>query len=164
MYAKYCFLALYSCVSIVCHAQKCTSDTLETANDFAFSMITGEDTTLYALSADAVLLCFYDPTCEDCHELMKQLDSLPIIRRLIADKRLIALAVYPEEDTVVWRANTAHVPAGWLNGYDPGVKIILDDLYDFVKLPTLYLLDSKKRFILKNASAEDVEKALKKME
>jgi hypothetical protein len=146
--------------SLICHAQQSVSGVSEQASDFAYTLASGEVKRMYALSAEALLLCFYDPACEDCHALMKQLEDSPVVRQLIDEKRLLVLAVYPEEDVELWEENASHVPVGWINGYDPGVKIILNDLYDFTKLPTLYLLDGQKRYLLKDATAEDVEREL----
>lgn len=154
------YIVICLCFTIACHAQQHGSGLLEQANDFTCTLASGESLKMYDLSAEALLICFYDPSCEDCHALMKRLDASPVIKQMVENKRLLILAVYPEEDMALWLENKSHVPAGWINGYDPGVKIILDNLYDFTKLPTLYLLDGQKRFLLKDATAEEIEKAL----
>ncbi|MDR0758353.1 MAG: thioredoxin family protein [Tannerella sp.] len=160
MYVKCGCIVLWLWFAAVCHAQQSASDAPEQASDFACTLASGEEIRMYSLSAEALLLCFYDPSCEDCHVLMERLDASPVIRRLTGEKKLLTLAVYPEEDGVLWRENSSNVPAGWINGYDPGVKIILDNLYDFTKLPALYLLDRQKRFLLKDATVEEIETEL----
>jgi hypothetical protein len=154
------YIVLWLWFTIACHAQQHVSAALEQANDFTYTLASGESQGMYSLSAEALLICFYDPSCEDCHALMKRLEASPVIKQLTAEKRLLILAVYPEEDVDLWLENKSHVPVGWINGYDPGVKIILDNLYDFTRLPTLYLLDGQKRFLLKDATAEEIEEKL----
>ncbi|MDR1602154.1 MAG: thioredoxin family protein [Tannerella sp.] len=161
MYVKCGYVILWLWFAVVCHAQQSARDTLEQANDFICTLASGEEIRMYSLRAEALLLCFYDPSCEDCHALMKRLDASPVIERLSGAKKLLLLAVYPEEDATLWMANSSHVPAGWINGYDPEVKIILDNLYDFARLPALYLLDGEKRFLLKDATADEIEEELK---
>jgi hypothetical protein len=145
----------------ICHAQQAVSDLSEQARDFAYTLASGEEERMYSLSAEVLLICFYDPSCEDCHAMMKRLAAAPAVKRLTGEKRLVALAVYPEEDVQLWEENRSHVPSGWINGYDPGARIILDDLYDFTGLPAVYLLDGQKRFLLKEATVEAVERVLK---
>ncbi|MDR1780302.1 MAG: thioredoxin family protein [Tannerella sp.] len=163
MNVKLKIAALFVCMTVVCGAKPCHSDQSERANNFTCTLATGGDTTLYSVQAEAVLLFFYDPTCDECHELMARLDESPVITRLIEDKHLIVMAVYPEEDVDVWRENMDYVPETWLNGYDPGAKIILDDLYDFSTLPTLYLLDRQKCYLLKKTTADEVEITLENL-
>jgi hypothetical protein len=160
MYVKCGCIILWLWFAAVCHAQQSVSGVPEQASDFACTLASGEEIRMYSLSSEALLLCFYDPSCEDCHALMKRLDASPVIKQLTGEKKLLMLAVYPEEDVALWRENSSHVPDGWINGYDPGVKIILDNLYDFTKLPALYLLDRQKRFLLKDATVEEVEAEL----
>jgi hypothetical protein len=161
MYVKCGYSVLWLWFTVVCHAQQSVPNAPEKANDFVCTLASGEDIRMYSLSAEALLLCFYDPSCEDCHALMKRLDASPLIKRLAGEKRLLMLAVYPEEDVALWKENSSHVPVGWINGYDPGVRIILDNLYDFTRLPALYLLDGQKRFLLKEATTEDIERELR---
>jgi hypothetical protein len=156
----YGYIISWLCITGVCRAQQSAPGVLKQANDFACTLASGEEIRMYSLRGEALLLCFYDPSCEDCHALMRRLDDSPVVKRLIGEKKLTALAVYPEEDAALWKENSAHVPDGWINGYDPGVRIIMHDLYDFTKLPTLYLLDGQKRFLLEDATAEDVERTL----
>ena len=49
------------------------------------------------------------------------------------------------------------VPQGWTDGCDASERLVRDGVYDLKAMPTLYLLDSGKRVILKDASAEKIE-------
>ena len=52
------------------------------------------------------------------------------------------------------------MPAGWINGYDNGMVITEKRLYNLSAIPSLYLLDSQKRVLIKDgvsvAHIEDV--------
>lgn len=141
----------------ICHAQQ---PALEKANDFVYIQANGEQGTLYALDAEILLLYFYDPTCEDCHRLMEQLDTSPVINRLIAEKRMSVLAVYPEEDMDLWTPYVKQVPSNWINGYDKGATINMKGLFSLTSLPALYLLDKEKHIILQTTAFDDIVRAL----
>jgi cytochrome oxidase Cu insertion factor (SCO1/SenC/PrrC family) len=142
-------------------AQSPASVTPEKANDFTYTLASGKQGTLYALGSEWTLLYFYDPTCEDCHALMERLNASETLNRLMEEKRIRVLAVYPEEDTAVWLEQAEQVPQAWINGYDPGAVIHTEGLYRMTSLPALYLLDRDKNIRLKTASADEVEKELK---
>jgi peroxiredoxin len=156
-------IVLWLCLWLagVSRAQSPVSGTSEKASDFTYTRASGKQGTLYALRSEWILLYFYDPTCEDCHALMEQLNASERLNRLIEKKRIQVLAVYPEEDTAVWLEQAEHVPQTWINGYDKGAVIHTQGLYLMTSLPTLYLLDRDKNIRLKTATADEVENALK---
>lgn len=143
----------------VCHAQQ---RDLEKANDFVYTQVNGVGGTLYTLESEMLLLYFYDPTCEDCHELMEQLNRSGTVCQLIAENRLLILAVYPEEDMDLWMPYTQHVPSNWINGYDQGATINMGGLFLLTSLPTLYLLDREKNIVLRTITFDDIEQELEK--
>ncbi|MDR3261852.1 MAG: thioredoxin family protein [Tannerella sp.] len=155
------YLILYFCLSGICQAQQTVSAPPERATDFTYTLATDRQGTLYAIHSEWILLYFYDPTCEDCHALMERLNASEVINRLIEEKRLQVLAVYPEEDTEAWLEQAKHVPPAWVNGYDKGAVINTKGLYLIKTLPALYLLDRDKNIRLKEATAEEVENELK---
>jgi cytochrome oxidase Cu insertion factor (SCO1/SenC/PrrC family) len=144
-----------------CPAQSPASGTPEKACDFTYTLASGKQGTLYALRSEWILLYFYDPTCEDCHALMERLKASETLKRLIGEKRIRVLAVYPEEDTAVWLEQAEQVPQTWINGYDKGAVIFTEGLYEMTSLPALYLLDRDKNIRLKTAAADEVENELK---
>ena len=153
-----CWIVLF-CVWFagICHAQHIS---LEKANNFVYTQVDGTQHTLYALQSEMVLLYFYDPTCEDCHELMEQLNVSGVVNEMIADNRLSVLAVYPEDDMGVWEPYLSHVPSTWINGYDKGAIVHSEGLYHFTSLPTLYLLDKEKNICVQTTSFDAVEQEL----
>ncbi|MDR1102521.1 MAG: redoxin domain-containing protein [Tannerella sp.] len=142
-------------------AQSPVSGTPERASDFTYTLASGRQGTLYALRSEWILLYFYDPTCEDCHALRERLNASETLNRLIGEKRLRVLAVYPEDVTGEWREQAEEMPPTWINGYDRGAVINTDGLYLMTSLPALYLLDRDKNIRLETAKADEVEKELK---
>lgn len=159
MVLKRWIMLLYLWLPVVCYAQQ---QGLERANDFIYTQANGTEENLYSLESEIVLLYFYDPTCEDCHELMEQLNASETVNKLLAGKRLQILAVYPEEDMDIWMPYTQHVPATWINGYDKGATINIEGLFLLTSLPTLYLLDEEKNIILQTTTFHDIEQELGK--
>jgi peroxiredoxin len=147
-------------LSGICRAQQTVSGQPERASDFTYTLASGEQGTLYAIHSEWVLLYFYDPDCEDCHALMERLNDSDALNRLIREKRIQVLAVYPEEDTARWLEQAEHLPETWINGYDKGAIINTEGLYLIKSLPALYLIDKEKRIRLKEATAEEVENEL----
>ena len=150
------------CLWIVnfCSAQLPDVGNLERANDFTYTLASGEQHTLYALQSNMVLLYFYNPTCEDCHLLMSQLEASNIVNRLIDGKKLIVLAVYPDDDTETWNKYADHIPQQWINGYDKDIKILTEGIYLINRFPTLYLLDKDKMICKKDLTFKELENAL----
>jgi len=161
MYAKIGLIVISIWASNICHAQQSNSGCLERANDFTYTLVSGEQNTLYTLLSDMVLLYFYDPTCEDCHVMMNQLESSEIVNRLINDTKLTVLAIYPDDDMDTWSNYADHIPSQWINGYDQGVKIHTEGIYLIHRFPTLYLLDSEKMIRMKEMTFEELENALR---
>lgn len=112
----------------------------------------GKPGTLYNVKADYLLLFFYNPDCHACKEITEQLSGDPLIGRMMSDKKLKILAVYPDEDLEAWRKHIPDVPAAWINSYDNTVSLKNDEIYDLKAIPTLYLLDKTKKVILKDVT------------
>ena len=118
----------------------------EIATDFEYTLANGNRGRLHNVRAEGIVLFFNNPDCPDCMRvkgILEQL-NLPGIR---------VVAIYPDDDLDRWRA--AEFPAGWINGYN-NTTLRTSSLYDLKAIPTLYLLDSEKRILLKDADVESV--------
>lgn len=62
------------------------------------------------------------------------------------------VAVYIDNEAEAWKS--ASYPPAWLSVYAP--EIDQQDLYNIKALPTLYLLDTQKRVLLKDVRLEKV--------
>ena len=160
MYTRLVYIVICLWIVNICPAQQSNSNSLEQANDFTYTLASGEQHTLYALQSDMVLLYFYDPTCDDCHLLMSQLETSNIVNRLIDCKKLTVLAVYPEDDIETWNEYADHIPPQWINGYDKGVKIHTEEIYIINQFPTLYLLNREKMVRMKEMTFAALESEL----
>ena len=160
MYSRLVYIVICLWIVNICPAQQSNSNSLEQANDFTYTLASGEQHTLYALQSDMVLLYFYDPTCDDCHLLMSQLETSNIVNRLIDCKKLIVLAMYPEDDIETWNEYADHIPPQWINGYDKGVKIHTEEIYIINQFPTLYLLNREKMVRMKEMTFAALESEL----
>lgn len=132
------------------------------ANNFSYTLASGQTSALYDLQSDFTLLMFSNPGCPTCEAVTAQLDRSSAIndalsRNSSARKMLTILTLYPDQDLEEWLAHLPEMPSEWLHAYDKGLQITNQRLYDIKAIPTLYLLDSNKRVILKDTSIEAIE-------
>lgn len=127
------------------------------AADFSFLGRDGCQRRMSQLEAEYTLLYFYDPTCDECERVKTQLASSPTICTMVRSGRLTVLSV-SVAGGAAWRGMA--VPQGWTDGCDASERLVRDGVYDLKAMPTLYLLDSGKRVLLKDASAGQVEARL----
>ena len=121
------------------------------AADFPFTTQAGEEGHLYGVQSPYILLFFHDPNCEECQYVKKQLESQ---HAHFAQKGVQVVAVYIDDEVEAWQK--AQYPSAWLSVYAP--EIDKQDLYNIKALPTLYLLDTQKRVLLKDVRLEEVSK------
>lgn len=124
--------------------------------DFKFCDRYGREHTLYEIKAGHILLFFSNPGCEACMEIIEMLKNDPKVNGMIADGSLSVLNIYIDEDIQAWRDYMPVYPDTWYNGFDPDFVIRTDMLYNVRAIPSLYLLDSDKVVLLKDAVAEKV--------
>lgn len=112
--------------------------------------------TLSGTQADYLVLYFNDPDCESCQQEMPVAYAMATLRHPAVG----VLLVNTEKEQGVGAINDQPLPDNWIDGYDPGQAITARQLYFLPAMPSLYLLDSQKRVILKDASLEDIERYL----
>ena len=131
------------------------------ANDFRYTLASGASGTLYGLKAEYVLLFINNPGCPMCREIREAITSSPMLSEMIERGRLKVLALYPDEDLAEWREYRDHIPAAWINAYDKGCVIREKSLYDLHAIPAMYLLDSRKRVLVKDSvEVADIEEVI----
>lgn len=131
------------------------------AADFGFVLRSGQRMTLKELKADYVLLFLNDPECDACRKIKEDMVTSDIIASWKDSGRMKVLSVCIEGETEGWK----HIPApgGWMDACDVDRRLLEDDLYDLRNLPAIYLLDSDKKVLLKNATLERLELFLKQL-
>ncbi len=108
------------------------------AQDFEYMDGTTKKT-LRRTEGEYILVFFHDPYCRDCRRMKNELDASEAIRSMTENGRMKIIAVSIEdEDNLLYYSG----------------------LYDLRTFPALYLLDAKKRVLLKNASVAEVENLL----
>ena len=121
------------------------------AADFRFADKRGRIFTLYGIKAELTLLFFSNPGCTACKDIIDVLSNDPVISGLIADGTMKVLNIYIDEDLEAWRSYMPIYPETWYNGFDPDLVIRGETLYNVRAIPSLYLLDSDKKVIMKDA-------------
>ena len=121
------------------------------ATDFRFADRRGKMRTLYGVKAPYTLLFFSNPGCEACMSIINVLKDDPQISGMISSGRLKVLNIYIDEDLDAWRSYMPIYPEEWYNGFDPDFVIRNETLYNVRAIPSLYLLDSEKTVLLKDA-------------
>ncbi len=129
------------------------------AADFPMVLRDGSRSSLMAAPARPTVLLFYDPHCDDCIVAIKTLSESSLLRRLAESGKLTVLAVYTEGDNAVWQRTKDTLPSWWTVARDLG-GILSDDLYFLPSMPSLYLLDADRTVVLKDASVEELLKAV----
>lgn len=131
----------------------------DVAADFTVVCRDGKHRQLSGIKAECLLLYFNDPDCEDCRRVKEQLAASATVNSLLKAGRLGLLSVCVEGKSSAWV--NATFPDLWIDSYDEGQHLTIDDVYDLKAMPTLYLLDAGKRVILKDAAPGQIEKWLK---
>ena len=129
------------------------------ATDFTYYQPDGTRRTLATTSVknDRLLLMFYDPECESCHEILLQMAADTALAEAVRTGKLSVLAVYTEGNDAAWRKALPDMPEGWMVGTDREV-VKTGALYDLKAMPSLYLLDGKKTVLLKDAAFEEIRR------
>ena len=132
------------------------------ASDFTYMLNSGRTGNLYGISADYLLLMFYDPDCQECKETVGMIKKSTAISAAISDGRLKVLAVYTDENIDAWKKYLTEIPFTWINGYDKPLSIRNQEIYDLKTIPLLYLLDKDKKVIFKDGSIGNIHNYLER--
>lgn len=127
------------------------------AADFSYTKPDGSRHRLSEVQTPLTLLLFFDPECDDCHQVIMRLEKTDVLNQLTADRQLTVLAVYPGENKRLWQTMAQHMLPTWEIGMDESQTIYNKELYDILGFPSMYLLDQQKTVILKDASLTALE-------
>lgn len=124
------------------------------AADFVFSDKNGRQRRLYDIKSEYTLLFFSNPGCESCMEIINVLSNDENINSMVSAGRLAVVNIYIDEDIQAWMDYMPIYPKSWYNGFDPDLVIRTDLIYNVRAIPSLYLLDSDKTVLIKDAVPE----------
>lgn len=130
----------------------------------------GKIRTLYAETAPYTIVCFWDPTCGHCKELVPVLDSMYQNKWKKDGVKIFAVAKETDGTRKDWMDILhKHKLNGWINVYysreeekkrvDAGIPGYTQ-LYDAQVVPTVYLLDKDKRIIAKKLTWQQMDDIL----
>jgi thiol-disulfide isomerase/thioredoxin len=127
----------------------------------------GKKASLYSQTASYIIVCFWDPTCGHCKEVVPQLDSMYRNKWKAMGTRMYAVAKETDGSKNDWlKFIREHSLQEWTNVYYSKVddKARIDSgipgysqLYDVQTFPTLYLLDKDKRIVAKKLAFEQID-------
>ena len=128
------------------------------APDFPITLADDSRHSLYSFIGEGrpTLLIFYDPECEDCHDLINELMSIPAV----ADGSVAGVAVYLDDDTDAWHADLPRMPRGWAVGSDADSYIESDEKWVIGGIPSVYLIGADDRIIIKDDTGDRVLRML----
>lgn len=118
------------------------------AADFAYVSRTGKSGTLHGRhGGGTTLLVFYDPDCDTCKGVLDALGRMPLPRGWHV------LAIDAEGDRTRWDETKALLPREWEVGFAT-TDLVGSGMYSLPALPTLYVLDSTGRVVLKDPTLQ----------
>lgn len=128
------------------------------AEDFGFADMDGNDWRLYDLTANRILLIFYNPDCSRCRKIISEIKEDSYTSGLQYSRMLKIVAMCPWGDYDDWKKTGC--PDGWICGFDTDAIIAAKRLYDIQQLPSIYILDSEKRVVVKEANSYSAVKSV----
>ncbi|HYM94122.1 MAG TPA: thioredoxin-like domain-containing protein, partial [Chitinophagaceae bacterium] len=140
------------------------------ASDIELPDTAGKELTLFSQTAPYTIVCFWDPTCGHCKEIVPQLDSMYRNKWKAAGIKMFAVAKETDGTKKDWLSFIhEHSLQDWANVYyskaeekartDAGVPGY-SQLYDVQTFPTLYLLDKDKRIVAKKLTFQQIDEIL----
>lgn len=131
------------------------------ATDFRYTLHDGSSGRMYSIEADYLIIFINNPDCPACKAIREQICASPMLSEMIERGVMKVLAIYPDEDITAWLNYRHNIPASWINSYDKQLRLRDDELYDLKAIPSLYLLDSEKRVMLKDCNlVPQIEEAI----
>ncbi|MCF0173808.1 MAG: DUF5106 domain-containing protein [Bacteroidales bacterium] len=138
------------------YAKFCAFNQIGTvAADFTYCDKQGRKGTLHTLSAENLLIFFSNPGCSACKQIIEKISASEKISSLISGRKLKILNLYIDEDLAAWHEYMPIYPKTWINAYQDDFSVRNDTKYNIRALPSLYILDSEKRVVMRDVP-EDV--------
>jgi hypothetical protein len=123
---------------------------------------------LYKVHSDLIVVCFWDPTCSHCKEVVPKVDS--IFHAKWKQQGVVVYGVMVDGGKDLWLQFIKEKQLkDWLHVYQlpsqqkaeadagkPGFR----QLYDIYQTPILYLLDKDKRIIAKKLTYQQLDEVI----
>lgn len=127
----------------------------------------GKSKSLYEINAPFTVICFWDPTCGHCKEMVPKLDSLYRLKWQKAGIKILGVMVDGGVDN--WKKYIKENQLNWIHVYQTNAQREADyaagrasykQLYDVYQTPVLYLLDKEKRIIAKKLEYYQIDEVI----
>jgi hypothetical protein len=128
----------------------------------------GRSRNLYDVNAPFIVICFWDPTCSHCKEIVPRVDS--IFQAKWKGEGVQLYGVMVDGGNEAWlQFIKDHNLAGWIHVYETkehqeaGEKAGQPNyrqLYDVYQTPILYLLDKDKRIVAKKLTYQQIDEVI----
>lgn len=122
------------------------------AANFRYATSGGQQSTLYNINAEYLLVFFNDPDCPNCRQALETMKTADPILNLVGMGVMKVLAVSPGGKTALWDERKKDFPMDWIYAYDPAGELDQGTIYTLRTSPSIYLLDENKKVIIKDAS------------
>ncbi len=123
---------------------------------------------LFSVNAPLTVVCFWDPTCSHCKEVVPRLDSIYKVKWKNVGVTLYGVMTDGGKPNWIQFIKD-HKMNDWIHVYElpstaakisAGNKPSYKQLYDVYQTPLLYLLDKDKRIIAKKLSLEQLDEVI----
>lgn len=140
------------------------------ASDIELPDTSGKKITLFEQKAPFTIVCFWDPTCGHCKEIVPKLDSMYRNKWKATGTKVYAVAKETDGNKKDWMDFIHdHSLQDWANVYyskeeekarvDAGIPGY-SQLYDVQSFPTLYLLDKDKHIVAKKLTFDQIDEIM----
>jgi hypothetical protein len=128
----------------------------------------GKTRPLYEIPANFILVCFWDPTCSHCKEIIPKVDSIYQAKWKYEGVQIYGVMVEGGRENWLNFIRT-HNLGDWINVYqttaqhDAAAAAGRPDyrqLYDVYQTPVLFLLDKEKRIVAKKLTYQQVDEVI----
>ncbi|MBC7849236.1 MAG: DUF5106 domain-containing protein [Chitinophagaceae bacterium] len=125
-------------------------------------------TDLYDVKADLLVVCFWDPTCGHCKEVVPRVDSMYRAKWKAQGVKIYGVMTEGGKENWTTFINE-HKLTDWIHVYQlPSKELEISNagrasfkqLYDVYQTPLLYLLDKDKRIVAKKLSIEQLDEVI----
>ena len=123
------------------------------SNNFRYTLQSGKSYYFNDIKSELTLLYFTNPDCSMCSDILAQLVASQTITEAERSGRLKIVTMYTDRDMAIWRNGIVKYPQRWINGYDNDCVIEREQLYDLKAVPSIYLMDSEKRVLIKDSTS-----------
>ncbi len=123
---------------------------------------------LYSVKSEFTVICFWDPSCSHCKEVVPKVDSIFNAKWKNQGVEVYGVKVTGSREDWVKFISDNHI-TGWKHVYQPTARQEQEirekrpgykQLYDVYQTPILYLLDKDKRIIAKKLSYLQIDEVI----